>query len=962
VNWTVNGTAQTAYSWTGSLNAGDSASVTLGSYNFSTAGSAVIKAYTSAPNSKTDSFPGNDTFTLKVTVNNIPSAKVGSARTICAGTNTTIGATAVSGNSYSWTSKPSGFTSTSANPTVAPKVTTIYYLTETNPGGCNKSDSVLITVNPLPTVTVGSAKTICSGSSTQIGGSAISGLSYSWTSNPSGFTSSSANPTVKPAVTTYYTLTVTNGNGCVNKDSVKVTINPVPTGAAGSAQSICLGESATIGSTAVTGITYAWTSNPTGFTSSSSSPTVTPTATTTYRLVATNTTGCSDTDSVTITVNPLPTAKAGSAQTICEGKSITLGAPFTKGYNYLWYSDPPSFSSTLAQPTDAPTTTTRYFVEVTNAQGCKSRDSVLITVNPKPTASVGPTQAVCNGSSVTIGGTGVSGETYSWTSRPSGFTSTSSSASVSPSKTTTYILTVTSSAGCTATDSVTVYVNPEPTATTGPDKTICAGQSVTLGGKAVPGNLYTWTSVPSGATYRVSSPTVTPLSTTKYILTETVGTSGCTKTDTVTITVNPMPKAGTVFGPQSVCTGSSTVYKPSTVTSGVSYSFKVVPVSNAGGANTTPYTDSVQVNWGSSGTATLWMLAKNSSGCKDSASLMITVNDLPQAHISTPKEVCLGTATQFSNLTTGGSRAFWTFGDGDTLTTTSTSVSHTYLKAGTYRAYLLAYNSSNCYDTVSTVVKVDAPPTVSFTSAGSCLGSPTIFTNKSTGAGKVLWDFGDGTPGSAGNNPNHTYADTGTYTVKLVASNTAGCSDSFTAKVKIIPSPDATWTVKQQGNTRHYTFTAKDANATSYSWDFGDLSAKDTGKSIIHTYPSNGSYHLKLTVTNANGCSTTTDSLFKVSGVGLDEQYVPGFSMDIFPNPFNDKTELRYSIGVQSNVSITLMDMTGRKLNSICNAEQAAGNYTYEIDAASINLRSGVYFVNVMVNGSSITRRIIKVE
>lgn len=961
VNWSVNGTTQTPYSWTGSLNAGDSASVTLGTYNFSSTGTATIKASTASPNSKTDSFPANDTFTLKVTVNSIPSAKVGSAKTICAGTGTAIGATAVSGNSYSWTSKPSGFTSSTANPTVNPTVTTMYYLKETNPGGCSKSDSVLITVNPLPTVTVGSAKTICSGTSTQIGASSVSGLTYSWTSNPSGFTSSSANPTVKPSVTTYYILSVTNGSGCTNKDSVKVTINPVPTGAAGAAQTICQGKSATIGGKAVSGISYAWTSNPSGFTSTAASPTVTPSVTTTYRVIASNTTGCSDTDSVTITVNPLPTAKAGTPQTICEGQTITLGTTSVKGYNYIWYSDPASFSSTAAQPKDAPTTTTRYFVLVTNAQGCTSKDSVLITVNPKPTAVVGSSQAVCNGSSATIGGTAISGQTYSWTSRPSGFTSTSSSPTVSPLTTTTYILTTTNTQGCTATDSVIVYVNPEPTATTGPDKSICAGQSVTLGGKAVPGNLYTWTTIPSGPTYRVSSPTVSPSSTTKYVLTETVGTSGCSKTDTVTITVNPLPNAGTLSGPASVCTGAVTYYKPSNIASGITYTFGVTATSNASGISTSVYKDSIEIDWGSSGSAIVWMYAKNSSGCKDSASVNVTINDLPSAHISA-NEVCLGKATQFTNLTTGGNRAFWSFGDGDTLTSTASTITHTYAKAGSYRAILLAFNSSNCYDTISQVVKVDALPTVSFSFTGTCKGAATAFTNKSTGSSKVVWDFGDGSAGSTVNNPSHTYADTGTYIVKLVASNTGGCSDSFTSKVIIIPSPKATWTVKQQGNTRHYTFSAIDTTATSYSWDFGDLSTKGTGKSVTHTYPSNGSYHVVLTVTNANGCSASTDSLFKVTGVGLDEQFANGFTMDIFPNPFNDKTELHYSISEQSNVSITLMDMTGRKLGSICNATQPVGNYTYEIDAATHNLKSGVYFVNVLINDNSITRRIIKVE
>lgn len=962
INWTVNGVAQTAYSWTGALNTGDSASVTLGSYTFS-AGTVTIKAYTSSPNSKVDSFAYNDTATLKVSVNAIPGATVGSPQTICSGASVKIGGTAVTGNSYSWTSKPSGFSSTSSNPSVSPAVTTTYYLTETNPGGCSKSDSVKITVNPLPVVNAGTSKSICSGASVQIGATAVSGLTYSWTSNPSGFTSSSANPTVSPKATTYYILKVTNSNGCSNKDSVKITINPLPASAAGSAQTICLGQSATIGTSAVSGITYSWTSNPSGYTSSAATAKVSPSVTTTYTVIATNSSGCSDTDSVKITVSPLPVAKAGTAQSICEGQTVSLGSAFVKGNTYLWYSDPPTFSSSTAQPTDAPTKTTMYYVIVTNLAGCSSKDSVLITVNPKPVANVGPhVQAVCNGSSVTLGDVAVSGLTYSWKSTPAGFTSSSSNPTVSPLATTTYILTVTTAKGCTSTDSVVVNVNPEPSAVTGGDKTICAGESITIGGKAVPGNLYTWTSIPSGSVYRVSSPTVSPSSTTQYILNEQVGASGCSKTDTVTITVIPLPVPGSMSGSDNVCVGAQTIYKPSSPVSGITYTYRLLVTSGATGSKLTSYKDSVKINWGAAGTAEIWMIASNANGCKDSTGMSVTINDKPVPKF-TYTEACLGNATQFYDSSSGRSRSFWIFADGDTLTSGSAGVSHTYKTAGTYRVHLLTFNASGCYDTVSNIVRVDSLPKVSFTYANGCSGTPTVFTNKSTGSIKtLLWNFGDGSAGSSGSNPSHTYKTAGTYNVKLIVTNKGGCTDSSLTAVTILASPEADWTVKQQGSTRRFTFKAKDTTATTYSWDFGDLSAKASGVSATHLYSFNGTYHVKLSVTNASGCTTVSDSVFKVTGTGIEEKEAPGFSLDIYPNPFNQKTTLSYTLQQMTDINIVLMDMTGRKIATLVNSLQEAGAHTYELNASANNLRSGVYFVNVLVNGGSTTRRIIKVE
>ena len=76
-----------------------------------------------------------------------PFANAGHPQTIDSGNSATIGAAAVSGNSYSWQSSPSGFSDTIANPTVYPTITTTYFLTESTPAQCSHANSVVITVN-----------------------------------------------------------------------------------------------------------------------------------------------------------------------------------------------------------------------------------------------------------------------------------------------------------------------------------------------------------------------------------------------------------------------------------------------------------------------------------------------------------------------------------------------------------------------------------------------------------------------------------------------------------------------------------------------------------------------------------------------------------------------------------------------------------------------------------------------
>jgi len=155
-------------------------------------------------------------------------ADAGLSSSICSGNSATIGATAVTGNTYSWVSSPIGFTSTASNPTVSPTVTTTYTLTQTiTVTGRTKSGEVTITVNPLPAANAGSSTSICSGSSATIGAVAVSGSTYSWVSNPVGFTSTSANPLVSPTETTTYTLTETiTATGCSKSNNVTITVDP----------------------------------------------------------------------------------------------------------------------------------------------------------------------------------------------------------------------------------------------------------------------------------------------------------------------------------------------------------------------------------------------------------------------------------------------------------------------------------------------------------------------------------------------------------------------------------------------------------------------------------------------------------------------------------------------------------------------------------------------------------------
>jgi len=376
--------------------------------------------------------PCSITATDCMILNLLPAAAAGADRSICLGTSTTLGATAVSGSTYSWTSVPVGFTSTAANPSVSPLVTTTYTVTETiTATGCSKSNSVVVTVNPLPAAAAGANRSICLGTSTTLGAAAVSGSTYSWTSVPVGFTSTAANPSVSPLVTTTYTVTETiTATGCSKSNSVVVTVNPLPAAAAGANRSICLGTSTTLGAAAVSGSTYSWTSVPVGFTSTAANPSVSPLVTTTYTVTETITaTGCNNTNSVVVTITPTvgtPLFALGATSTRCQGAgSVTYTATATNTTGITYTLDAASITggNSIVAGTGAVTYVAGWSgtsIITASAAGCNGPSTAThtVTITPivgTPLFALGATSTRCQGAgsvTYTATATNTTGITY----------------------------------------------------------------------------------------------------------------------------------------------------------------------------------------------------------------------------------------------------------------------------------------------------------------------------------------------------------------------------------------------------------------------------------------------------------------------------------------------------------------------------------------------------------------------
>ena len=383
--------------------------------------------------------------------------------------------------------------------------------------GCRQSGSGTVTVNPAPTITTDTTNQVaCAGSVVTWSVAATgTGLTYQWqrdgtnlVENVDNFTGTTTATLTNSAVAAAdsedapqgYACVVTIGTCSVTSTLASLTVNALPTVGVNS-PTICAGDSAVL--TATTGASspsYLW-NDPSSATTASI--TVSPASTTTYTVTVTDgTTGCANSGSGTVTVNPLPTVSVNSP-TICAGGSAVLTATTSASSpSYLW-NDPSS--ATTASLTVSPAATTTYTVTVTDGTtGCANSGSGTVTVNPLPTVSVNSATVCAGGSAVLTATTSASSPSYLWNDPGS---ATTASITVSPASTTTYTVTVTDgTTGCANSGSGTVTVNPLPTVSVN-SAAICAGGSATLTattGASSPS--YLWS--PGGAT--TASITVSP--------------------------------------------------------------------------------------------------------------------------------------------------------------------------------------------------------------------------------------------------------------------------------------------------------------------------------------------------------------------------------------------------------------------------------------------------------------------
>lgn len=783
-----------------------------------------------------------------------------------------------------FSSSPAGLSLNSSSGQIVVGTSTVgsYTVTYQTAGVCPASSTQNITVTTAPVATFTYSGPYCTNSADPSPTFSGGGSAGTFSSAAGLVFVNSSTGQIDLSACTPGTYNVTNtiaaSGGCSAASATSsVTINAAPVANAGTNQTICSGQSVSIGAASVAGSTYSWSSVPAGFSSVSSNPSVSPTVTTVYQVTETvNASGCAASNTVTVTVNPTPVAPTAAPQAICEGNTATLTAT-APGGTYEWFDA--ASGGTLLQTganytTPILTSGTTYYVQSTSGTCTGTRTAVNVTVNPIPVITAGNDDSLCTGSSVQLQANG--GAAYTW-GPSTGLSSTAISNPVAdPSASTTYTVTGTSAAGCISTDTVLVKVLNSPTALVNGVTNICSGTNAVLSAASSSAGsgaiaAYQWLES-NNPVAGANGPTLTVTSAGNYsVIVE--NTNGCKDTSAAfSVNVFSAPVA-TITGNNSYCAGDSVNLSGLTSSNGTGTinAYQWMLNGSPAGSSSTLYATAP-------GNYTL--VVTDDNGCSDTSAIH-TVNEnlLPVAtYTGLPNSICISSpSVALVPLTAGGVFT----GTGMSGATFDPSV------AGVGGPYTIQYSvtdGNGCSNSYSDQVSVTGLPDATFTGlaasycadAGIVSLSPNSIGGTFSGPGVSGLTFD---PASAGVG--------GPYTIKYV--NTSGvCTDSTSQQVVVNALPDATFS----GLSSSYCISSGSATLTPVLSGGTFSGTGITGNNFDPSLAGiGGPYLIQYDVTDGNGCSASATQQVTVNGLpdatftGLQNAYcVDAGSVTLVPN------------------------------------------------------------------------------
>lgn len=785
-----------------------------------------------------------------------------------------------------------------------------YIVEVTDANGCSDTTSGTVN-NPVGLTAVAngtdvSCNGLCDGSATAVVSGGTAPFTYLW-DDPAGQTTATATGLCAGS----YTVTVTDANNCdfiapvtiSEPDPIVITFSGIVNL---QCDGDCIGE-ATADVTGGTGpYTYQWDDALSQTTQSADSLCASA-----YTVTVTDANGCTASETVTITgPNGLTSSISSSTNALCfgdcNGTATVTASGGTQPYTYQW-NDP----SNQTGPTATGLCAGTYSVVVTDANGCVSTSTVVITQPPLLVASTTANDVSCFGECDAIASVFVTGGTppytYQW-SDPNNQTTVTATGLCAG----TYTVTVTGSNGCVATATETIFQPPTPvsidTVVTNATCGQCNGEITVSGVGSVPPYTYLWGNGETTATITGLCPGVYTVDVTDAV--------GCTQNFDIAVSNDGGPTSATVVSTDAscfgVCDGTATVtpiggtapytylwvpggQTTASVTGLCAGSYNVQisdslgciytelvtigePDEIEGNANVTqatcgacngeivltptggdggPYTYSWAPSVSTNDTATglcagiYTVTITDGAGCETVESIPVSNIDGPVISVSGTDATCDGTCDGSATVSvTGGTSPFTILWDDPSAQTDSTA---TGLCAGTYNVTVT--DANGCESTAQ--VQIDDPDPISLslqlvvdaTCPGACDGSATVIASGGTLPFTYSWSP------SGGNASTATGLCAGTYTVTVTDAN--GCQEQQTVVVGE-PAPivintstlDASCNGLCDGEA--YAEATGGTGAFTYQWNDPASTASDTVVALCA-----GTY--TVVVTDAAGCQDSTD-------------------------------------------------------------------------------------------------------
>ena len=613
----------------------------------------------------------------------------------------------------------------------------------------------------------------------------------------------------------------------------------------------------------------------------------------TATLIGTSEHGCKDTNTFNITVHPQPHAQfITDVTTGCtplkvkttnqsfskDGGTLNHGWNFGNGYQAFVKED----STVLINNSNADMNFTINY-QATSQYGCKDSASTVITVRPKPVAKLTvSTKKACAPIALTVNDNSINAASYIWGEGSTSYVGGTSTKMLLQGQNlfdSLYIIkhAVTSVYGCvsdTAYEQVIAMGKPQAVFTTAKDSA-CARENVQLINTSLGGYRYLWrfgdntTSNQVNPRHKYSINALTGRDSVYNVSLEVSSVAGCKDTTKNTVYLVNRPVDKIVLDKQTGCTDLE-------ITMGhASKAFKTL-FWDFGDNSSYATNDTVKHTYiNPMGNLTMQpkiALYRQRFNCMDTATTMVYVYPKPVSEFKTQRnDPCDAGNYQFINKSKNNVSNEWIFNDGSVVNVSSFS---TILPASKerdtfYSVALYVKNNYQCVDSSRQVIKVKPKMNIEFTKTPNiiCQKGVVNFTNRSTGAVRYFWKFGDGGLSNEVN-PAYVYNQYGTYKIQLYGYDKDGCVDSSSNSeiFKVLEKPKADFTFlpampKLPNATVNFIgkplITTANVSDLTYEWNFGDGSFPTNNKGQkdpSHTYTKSGNVEVTMTVWN-KGCS-----------------------------------------------------------------------------------------------------------